>query len=65
MNQDDMVLDFLKRGGSLTPLEALEKFGCLRLSARAHTLKKRGFNVVSRMVEVSESKHVAQYTMEA
>ena len=63
MSQDDLVLDFLKRGGSLTPLEALEKFGCLRLSARAHTLKKRGFNVVSRMVEVSDSKHVSEYRL--
>ena len=64
MSQDNAILDYLKRGGSLTPLEALEKFGCLRLSARAHTLRQRGYNVVSRMVEVSEDKHVAEYSIQ-
>ena len=63
MSQDEAILEYLKKGGTLTPLEALDKFKCMRLSARANTLKKRGYNVVSRMVEVSDSKHVSEYRL--
>jgi hypothetical protein len=64
MSQDEQILDYLKRGGSLTPKDAREKFGCDRLASRAYALRKRGFNVVSRMVEVSDQKHVAEYSIQ-
>lgn len=49
MTQKDLILKHLLRGMSLTPLEALSRFGCFRLGARIYDLrtidKKRHFAV--------------------
>ena len=39
-NQRKQILAYLQSGNQLTSLEALQKFNCLRLSARIHELKK-------------------------
>ena len=38
--QNLQILSYLKKGKPITPLEALEKFGCWRLSARIYDLRK-------------------------
>ena len=38
--QNDMILVALKNGERITPLSALEQFGCFRLSARIWDLHK-------------------------
>ena len=40
MSQQDRILYHLSSGHPITPLEALEKFGCFRLSSVIHRLKK-------------------------
>ena len=40
-SQCDRILRYLQSGKRLTSLEALDKFGCLRLSARILDLKNR------------------------
>ena len=40
MSQNNQILQYLKEGNSITPIEALSKFGCFRLSARIHDLKE-------------------------
>ena len=40
MSQQDRILYHLSSGHSITPLEALELFGCFRLSSVIHRLKK-------------------------
>jgi len=40
MSQQEKILYHLSSGHSITPLEALEKFGCFRLSSVIHRLKK-------------------------
>lgn len=62
-SQTEMILEYFKRGGTLTPLEALHKFGCLRLGARVWDLKKRGYDIVEHLVEIEGGKHVAEYRM--
>lgn len=47
MTQNEMVLDYLRRHGSITPLEALEKLGCMRLGARIYDLRNMGHRIVS------------------
>tara|TARA_R100001460_G_scaffold41330_7_gene76949 strand:+ start:3498 stop:3704 length:207 start_codon:yes stop_codon:yes gene_type:complete len=37
--QDIRILEHLKKGQTITPLEALELFGCFRLSAVIHRLR--------------------------
>lgn len=49
--QTDMILNFLKRYGSITPIEALQEFGCMRLSARIKDLENRGYVVPRKWVK--------------
>lgn len=47
MTQCDRILNHLKRFGSITQLEAVEEYGCYRLSARIADLKAKGYKIVS------------------
>jgi hypothetical protein len=60
--QNEKILSYLKAGKKLTPLQALNKFGCFRLSARVGELK-REHPIKMKMVAVND-KHVAQYYYE-
>lgn len=42
MSQNKEILDHLKSGKTITPTEALDKFGCFRLGARIKNLRKKG-----------------------
>ena len=61
-SQAGTILAYLKRGNTLTPLEALERFGCLRLGARIHELKRHGIAIASSMIQVN-GKKVARYSL--
>ena len=63
--QEEMILDYLKKGYSLTPLDALKMFGCFRLGGRIWDLKKRGYDIEMQLCEVIGGKHVAEYRMKA
>ena len=58
-----MILAYLIRGNSITPLEALKMFGSFRLGAVVFELKKEGHNIVTRMVSNGTS-HFASYKIE-
>ena len=62
-SQEKRILNYLKNGGKITPLEALNKFGCLRLSGRIYDLKRKGYNIKSNRIIVNK-KQVAQYSLE-
>ncbi len=38
-SQNARILDYLSKGYSITPLEALDLFGCMRLTSRMHDLR--------------------------
>ena len=38
MTQTEQILEYLKQGHSITPIEALNAFGCFRLGARIWNL---------------------------
>lgn len=63
MSQTDAILDYLRKGGSLTPKDALEQFGCGRLASRIFEIRKRGIAVESRLIEVKTDVHVAEYKL--
>ena len=46
MTQNEMVLDFIKKAGSITAKEAFTELGITRLSARIFDLRKAGENIV-------------------
>lgn len=43
--QRDMALEYMRMHGSITPLEALIAFDCLRLGARISDLREDGFDI--------------------
>ena len=61
MNQSDKILDHL-RGGPITPLQALNLYGCFRLAARINELRKQGHNISTKWIKGEQKKH-AQYSL--
>lgn len=45
MSQKQKILNHLLEGKTLTPLEALQKFGCFRLGARIFDLRAEGYMI--------------------
>jgi hypothetical protein len=52
MSQTDQILNYLKAGKAITPLGAIERFGCMRLAARVRDLRDMGIDVKRRMIPV-------------
>jgi hypothetical protein len=61
-SQCDAILRALKSGDRITPLEALGRFGTLRLAARVAELREAGHAIETDIVEFN-GKHVASYRM--
>jgi hypothetical protein len=61
VSQEKRILDHLLNGRSLTPIDALQQFGCFRLGARIYQLKKIGYNIESKTVETQSGKRVSLY----
>lgn len=60
--QKEKIREYLLNGGTLTPLDALEKFGCFRLATRIFELKKEGLDIRTEMVEnEATGKRYAKY----
>jgi hypothetical protein len=62
-SQNKQILSYLQKGGKITPLQALNKFGCFRLASRISDLCKDG-HVIDRKMVVRNGKRVAQYWIE-
>jgi hypothetical protein len=61
--QAGRILAHLRAGNRLTALDALESFGCFRLAARIHELRREGWQIEERTVETRGGKRVAEYSM--
>lgn len=62
-SQNSLVLAHLARGKTLTPLQALGRFNCLRLGGRIFELRSRGHKIKREMIELRGGKRVARYSM--
>lgn len=60
MTQKAACLDYLKRYGSITPLEALTAFHSFRLAAQICRLRKEGYAIKT---ELNEDRRYAIYTL--
>lgn len=60
--QCEFLLQYLQKFDSITPLEALTAFGCLRLSARIADLRADGHNISTEIHK--GKKNYAIYTLE-
>ena len=63
LSQRERILNHLVEYGPLTPLEALDRFGTMRLSERIRELKKQGHEIETTMVTTLTGKRVAQYRL--
>lgn len=57
------VRAWLLNGNTITPLEALNKFGSLRLSAIIFKLREEDLPIITEKIQVSPRKRVAQYSL--
>ena len=62
MSQSDEILAYLKTGATLTPLEALSRFGCLRLAARKRELCEAGYRIET-TIRRNGRKYHAEYRL--
>jgi len=62
-SQTQQIYEHLRDGGTLTPLEALNMFGCFRLSGRMHDLRTAGIDVKTEIVQIN-GKNVAKYSLD-
>lgn len=53
----------LLNGETLTPIDALNRFGCFRLGARIYDLKDEGMNILKDWKTLSNGKKVAAYRL--
>ena len=63
-SQNGQISRHLAQGKTITSLEALRLFGCLRLSGRIFELRKRGLNIKSKTVRTLTGKNIAEYYIE-
>lgn len=64
-SQTQRILAYLQEGNTITPLEALRKFSCLRLGARIADISKIIGRPVSRKrIQVSNAEGKIVYVMQ-
>ena len=64
-SQNTLILDWLRQGNTITPIQALNMFGCFRLGARIFNLRRLGHRIEGKRVKVGNQTYVQQYQMEA
>jgi hypothetical protein len=55
-SQNAAIARYLEEGGRLTPLQALDLFGCFRLAARIDDLRKKGMDIQTNIIRVQNEK---------
>lgn len=68
ISQNDTVLNYLNgKGHTITTLEAMQRWGIMRLGARIYDLKRQGHKIKSETVEVynrfGDKCRVARYIL--
>lgn len=66
--QNDRILDYIAKFGSITQLEALQDLGIMRLASRISDLKNMGYPIISEMETVKnrfgEKCSIKRYRLE-
>lgn len=68
MTQNEMVLKHLKEIGTLTSMEAFERYGITRLSARISNLREMGIPISTKTItsknRFGQTTNYAEYRLE-
>lgn len=62
MSKTDRLSSWLRAGRSITPVEALNRFGVMRLAARVHDMRRECLPIITERV-TRNGAHVARYRM--
>ena len=62
MTQQQVILEHLETYNSITPLDALTRYGIMRLAARVSELKSEGYPIVATMKK-HNGRRYASYTL--
>lgn len=67
LSQCERILDYIAEQGSITQLDALREFGCMRLASRISDLKRQGIPI-KRTMESAKNRYgepisYARYTI--
>lgn len=62
-NQKLAILNYMYAGKTITQLEALDKFGCMRLASRIRDLRDEG-HIIRTDLKNNGEKRWAEYTLE-
>lgn len=67
MTQTQKILRYLNECGSITPLDAMREFSCMRLAARIGDLRRAGYQIESKIESrknsYGERVSYARYTL--
>lgn len=64
MSQNMQILKALQAGDRITPIDALNRFGCFSLARRILDLKRMGHNIQCRIVKGANGKRWGEYHLE-
>lgn len=60
--QKQQIQNYLQTGKPLTPIQALNKFGCFRLAARIADLRNDGLAIATKIIS-KKGKNYASYSI--
>ena len=60
--QTEKILNYLSKGKGITPIDALNRFGCFRLAARISDLRRNGHSIFTDSV-TKNGKTFASYRL--
>ena len=56
MTQCEKILQYIETEGSITSLDAIKEFSCMRLASRISDLRKQGYPIIRKM-ETSKNRY--------
>lgn len=62
-SQCRQIAEYLKKGYSITSLDALKLFGCMRLASRIWDLREQGYNIIACRITTPTGKRVCEYVL--
>lgn len=64
-SQNKRIAEYLSKGNKITSLQAMNKYGCMRLARVVGDLKDLGMDIKSKLITVKSGKRVSQYWVES
>lgn len=62
-SQCAQILAYLEKGYSITQLDALNMFKCMRLASRINDLRNKGYKINACKIKTNSGKSVCEYVL--